>query len=234
MIEMAAHEGLLGQVLPNRAKFCYSLYADDAGVFVRADKLDLKVLKRILEAFEGCLGLKINFEKTKIFSIHYPKSLWLNLMEVFSGKYSNFPGKYLGLPLHLRNIKRIEFQPLIEKNNKRLARWKGRLLSKTGRETLVKSVLIAQSIYLLTVFPAQKWLLKMISNIRRNFLWKGENSDSCNGGDFLINWATTCLPKNKGGLGILDCNAPNFRVAFFFFPSLAKFGRYLSFPISFR
>jgi hypothetical protein len=165
MIEMAAHEGLLGQVLPNGAKFRCSLYADDAGVFVRADKLDLKVLKRILEAFEGCSGLKINFEKTEIFSIRYPESLWSNLMEVFPGMYSNFPGKYLGLPLHFRNIKRIEFQPLIEKINKRLAGSKGRLLSKADRETLVKSVLTTQPIYLLNVFLAQKWLLKRIDKI---------------------------------------------------------------------
>jgi hypothetical protein len=60
----------------------------------------------------------------------------------------------LGLPLHFRNIKRIEFQPIIEKINKRLAGWKGRLLSKAGKETLVKSVFTAQPIYLLTVFPA--------------------------------------------------------------------------------
>jgi hypothetical protein len=69
---------------------------------------------------------------------------------------------------------------------------------------LVKSVLTAQPIYLLTVFLAQKWLLKRIDKIRRNFLWKGEILDSCSGGHCLINWATICLPKNKGGLGILD------------------------------
>jgi hypothetical protein len=143
-------------------------------------------------------------KKTEIFLIWYPKSLWPTLVEVFPGKYSIFPGKYVGLPLHFRNIKRIEFQPIIEKINKRLASWKGRLFSKAGRETLVKSVLTVQPIYLLTVFPAQKWLLKRIDKIKRNFLWKGENLDSCKGGHCLMNWATTCLPKNKGGLGILD------------------------------
>jgi retron-type reverse transcriptase len=73
MIEMAADAGLLGRVLPKMAKLCCSLYADDAGVFVRADKEDLKVLKRILEVFEGCSGLKINFDKTEIFLIRYPR-----------------------------------------------------------------------------------------------------------------------------------------------------------------
>jgi hypothetical protein len=38
MIEMAADARLLGRVLPKKAKLRCSFYADDAGVFVRADK----------------------------------------------------------------------------------------------------------------------------------------------------------------------------------------------------
>jgi hypothetical protein len=125
-------------------------------------------------------------------------------MDVFPGKYTSLPGKYLGLPLHYRNVKRIDLQPLIEKINNRLAGWKGKLLSKAGRETLVKSVLSAQPIYHLTVFPPQKWLLQTIDKMRRNFLWKGSNPEACTGGHCLINWPTTFLPKSKGGLGILD------------------------------
>jgi hypothetical protein len=75
MIEMAVDVGLLGRVLPKKAKMRCSLYADDTGVFVRADKEDLKVLKRILEVFKGCSGLKINFDKTEIFPIRYPQTL---------------------------------------------------------------------------------------------------------------------------------------------------------------
>jgi hypothetical protein len=204
MIEMAADAGLLGRVLPKKAKLCCSLYAYDAGVFVRADKEDLKVLKRILEVFEGCLGLKMNFDKTEIFPIRYPQTLWPDLMDVFPGKYSKFPEKYLGLPLHFRNVKRVDVQALIGKINKRLVGWKGRLLSKAGRETLVKAVLSTQPIYHLTVFPAQKWLLKRIDKLRRSFLWKGNIPEFCNGGHCLINWPTTCLPKNREALGILD------------------------------
>jgi hypothetical protein len=188
----------MGRVLPRAAKLRCSLYADDAGVFVKADKEDLKVLKRILEVFEGCSGLKINFDKTEIFPIRYPETLWPELMEVFPGKYSKLPGKYLGLPLHFRTVRRVDFQPLIDKITNRLAGWKGRLLSKAGRETLVKAVLSAQPIYHLTIFPAQKWLLKIIDKLRRSFLWKGNNPDFCSGGHCLINWPTTCLPKNRG------------------------------------
>jgi hypothetical protein len=144
------------------AKLRCSLYADDVGVFVRADITDLKVLKTVLETFEGCSGLKINFDKTDIFLIRYPESLWPNLSEVFPSKYTNLLGKYLGLPLHFRNVKRITLQPLVEKINKRLAGWKGRLLTKACRETLVKSVLTAHPIYHLTVFRLKNGYCKKL------------------------------------------------------------------------
>ena len=110
----------------------------------------------------------------------------------------------MGLPLHIRKLRKIEVQPLVDKIGARLPGWKGKFLSSAGRETLVKTVLSSLPIYHLTVFQAQKWLLKKIDRIRRNFLWRGENPDRVSGGHSPINWPTTCLPKEKGGLGILD------------------------------
>ena len=68
----------------------------------------------------------------------------------------------------------------------------------------MKSVLSSLPIYHLTVFQAQKWLIKKIDCIRRSFLLSGEIPDRVSGGHSLINWPTTCLPKVQGGLGILD------------------------------
>jgi hypothetical protein len=149
--------------------YCTNLRStDDVGVFIKADRSDLEVLKGILNVFEGCSGLRINYDKTEIYPIRYPTPLWPALMEVFPGKYSSLPGKYLGLPLHFKKVRRNDLQPLIEKINNRLAGWKGKLLSKAGRETLVKAVLSAQPIYHLTGFPPQKWLLQTIDKMRRN------------------------------------------------------------------
>ena len=95
-------------------------------------------------------------------------------------------------------------QPLIDKIGARLPGWKGKFLSSSGKEILVKTVLSSLPIYHLTVFHAHKWLIKRIDRIRRSFLWRGESPDKVSGGHSLINWPTTCLPKTKGGLGILE------------------------------
>lgn len=53
-------------------------------------------------------------------------------------------------------------------------------------------------------FPGAKMAHKKIDSIRRSFLSRGEALEKVSGGHSLINWPTTCLPKIKGGLGILD------------------------------
>jgi hypothetical protein len=52
--------------------------------------------------------------------------------------------------------------------------------------------------------PGAKWLITRIDRICRSFLWRGENPDNVKGGHSLINWPTSCLPKEKGGPGILE------------------------------
>jgi len=108
----------------------------------------------------------------------------MQLLQNFPGKVCNFPGKYLGLPLHVRRLRRIGVQPLLEKIGVRIPGSKERFLTTAGRETLVK-----------TVFPELKWLIRKIDRIRRSFLWRGETPDKVYGGHSLVNWPTACLPK---------------------------------------
>jgi hypothetical protein len=115
---------------------------------------------------------------------------------------ANFPLKYLGLPLTPRRLKRIDFQPLVDKAASKLSAWNGRNLTQAGHVTLVKSVLSSQPIYLLTVLKPTKGTLEDLDKIRRRFLWAGDGNIS--GGKCKVNWTRTTLPKKLGGLGILD------------------------------
>ncbi|WVZ83331.1 hypothetical protein U9M48_030492 [Paspalum notatum var. saurae] len=204
LIDMAAERGILSPTLSSTARLRCSLYADDAGIFLKASKEDVQALANILDTFSRCSGLKINLNKIEMYPIHCHGLPLSEILQSFPGKVTSFPGKYLGLPLHYRQLRKVEVQPLLDKINGRLAGWKGKLLSKAGRETLVKTVLSSQPIYHLTVFLAQKWLIKKIDRIRRSFLWKGTEPEGCNGGHCLVKWPVVCLPKSKGGLGVSD------------------------------
>jgi hypothetical protein len=90
-------------------------------------------------------------------------------MEGFSTSIKSFPCLYLGLPLHLRRLCKIDYMPLLDKVGVKLPRWKGKLMSKAARAQLVKSVLTSLVTYNATIFPLPKWLVKKIDKLRRNF-----------------------------------------------------------------
>jgi hypothetical protein len=156
-----------------------------------------------LTFFGECSGLKINISKTEIFPIQLDTTAVSQLLHNFPGKICKFSGKYLGLPLHIRKLRRIEVQPLIDRIGAHLPGWKGKFLSTAGRETLVKTILSSQPIYHMTAFPEHKWLIRKIDCLR-SFLWREETPDKVYGGHSLVNWPTACRPKIKGGLGVLD------------------------------
>lgn len=122
----------------------------------------------------------------------------------FPGTLKTFPCRYLGLPLHFRKLRKVDFLLLIEKIGSRLPGWKGCYFTSEGRRILVQSVLSTMPTYHLSAVQAPKWVIKRIDRFRRSFLWKGEDPSKTNPGSSLVNWNTVCKPKSLGGLGIPD------------------------------
>lgn len=75
-------------------------------------------------------------------------SLLLN----FPVPLSNFPCKYLGLPLHFKKITRADIQPTLDKMAAKLQIWRGKLTSPDARLSLVNSILSAIPEHLLMAF----------------------------------------------------------------------------------
>jgi hypothetical protein len=63
----------------------------------------------------------------------------------FPGKIGVFPGRYLGLPLHTRKLRKIEVQPLVEKIGARLPGWKGKFFDNGGKRDFGKNGTIIDS-----------------------------------------------------------------------------------------
>lgn len=82
---------------------------------------------------------------------------------------------------------------------KKLALWKGKMLSIGGRITLIKSSLSNLPLYFMSLFPIPKKVIEKINKITRAFLWSGDSEKKAIS---LVAWKSIQLPKSMGGLGI--------------------------------
>ena len=80
-----------------------------------------------------------------------------------------------------------------------------RLLNRMGRLIYTNSVVTATATFFLTAFQPDKWLIKKVDKLRKNFLWEADNTSI--GRKSLVNWKQACSPKKYGGLGIknIEC-----------------------------
>ena len=123
-------------------------------------------------------------------------------MQPFPCLIREFPCSYLGLPLHTRQLRRVDIQPLIDKIANRLPSWKANYINKAGRLKLVNTVLSSMPVYFMTMFELKKWAIKKIDKLRRGFLWKGKAE--AKGIHCQVAWEKVKCPKSLGGLGVLD------------------------------
>ncbi|WMV37031.1 hypothetical protein MTR67_030416 [Solanum verrucosum] len=80
---------------------------------------------------------------------------------------------YLGLPLGAKSMSMEIWNGVIEKCEKKLARWKSQYLSMGGRLTLINYVLDALPTYMMSLFPIPPGIINRLDSIRRKFLWQG-------------------------------------------------------------
>ena len=114
--------------------------------------------------------------------------------------------KYLGLPSIIGISKKLIFAEIKEKVSKKLAGWKGKLLSMGGKEVLIKAVAQAISIYTMTCFQLPKTLCEDLEKLMRSFWWGQKHQEIKMA---WIGWKTTCKPKSQGGMGFRNLQAFN-------------------------
>jgi hypothetical protein len=125
-------------------------YADDTIIFTDPGEQYHRNLKCSLIWFEKLSGMRINYHKSELIPVNLNIEKIHMAAHIFGCPVGSFPINYLGIPLHFDKLRREDIQPLVNKIMKRIASWRGKLLSYATRVTLIQICLASIPVYLLS------------------------------------------------------------------------------------
>ena len=182
-------------------------FADDSLILMRARASDAQELRHILEVYERAFRQVINKDKSSI--MFSPNTRQEERGQVRSSLLITSEAsseKYLGLPVSIGKSRSKAFEYIKRKLWSRIQSWQEKLLSKAGKEILIKAV--AQSIptYAMSCFDLTKGLCDDLSSIIGRYWWSQQ--DKINKINWL-SWEKLTRTKKKGGLGFRDLHLFN-------------------------
>ncbi|XP_030969612.1 uncharacterized protein LOC115989874 [Quercus lobata] len=161
----------------------------------------------ILRIYESASGQKINTEKSSIFfSPNTSQERKDEIVSILGPMNDLRHAKYLGLPSIIGRSKKQIFAEIREKVGKKLAGWKGKLLSMGGKEILIKAVAQAIPSYTMSCFLLPMSLCEDLERDLRSFWWGQKQQESKVA---WVGWKKMCKPKSLGGLGFRNLHAFN-------------------------
>jgi len=107
-------------------------------------------------------------------------------------------GFYLGLPTQIGRRKVDCFTYIKEKVWKRIQGWKESMLSRAGKEVLIKAVAQAIPTYVMGVVELPVILCDQIEKLMNGYWWSTKRDGS---GIRWMSWRCMALPKMQGGMG---------------------------------
>ena len=179
---------------------------DDTIIFIDHNPEQAQNLKLLFCAFEQLSGLKINFHKSEVFCYGAAKEMESFYTSLFGCNSGEYPFRYLGIPMHHRQLLNSEWRKVEDRFKQKLSCWKAKYLSFGGRLVLLNSVLSSLPMFMMSFFEIPKGVLKNLDHYRSRFFWQGSSDKHRYR---LAKWDILCRPKDQGGLGILNLKLQN-------------------------
>ncbi|XP_010501859.1 PREDICTED: uncharacterized protein LOC104779176 [Camelina sativa] len=187
------------KVLTASPAISHLLFVDDSLFFCRATKEQCEVVLDILKKYEWVYGQQINFQK---FSFQFGHTVDSNLREELKGVLGitnlGGMGSYLGIPESLGGAKTKIFSFVQDKLQARASGWPARLLSKGGKEVMIKYVATAVPTFVMSCFRLPKTVTRKLTSAISNFWWSSSGQSR---GLHWVAWDKPCNGKDAGGLG---------------------------------
>ena len=131
-----------------------------------------ETIAKILQTYERASGKSINLEKSSAyFSSNTSDSHKQQILEILGVKEVNRIETYLSLPTLVGRAKYHTFSYLKDRIWKKLQGWKGLLLSRAGKEILIKVVAQSIATYIMSVFQLPLKLCEELDVLCAKFWW---------------------------------------------------------------
>ncbi|XP_059315418.1 uncharacterized protein LOC132066031 [Lycium ferocissimum] len=151
-------------------KINHLAYADDTIIFSSSCEISLGLIMNILTEYEQASGQLINKTKSSVY-LHDKVDLQeVQKVERVTGiTRQAFPLKYFGCPIYYSKTQVSFYSDLLSKVRNKLQGWKGKLLSFGGRAVLLKHVLQATPMHLLSAVDPPSFVIEKLHKILAQF-----------------------------------------------------------------
>lgn len=122
-------------------------FADDTIIFIEDNVVSIRTIRNILRCFYLLTGLKINFSKSSLYSVGKGCVLLSQGARFLTSLIGSWPITYLGVTIGLSPRRKVFWDPLVKKVEKKLAGWKCESLKMSGRLVLLKATMDSLPVY---------------------------------------------------------------------------------------
>lgn len=184
------------KVCHNATSVSHLLFADDSLIPCRANRGDAQNLQTILTLYEEFSGQMINKEKFAImFSSNTGSEKRREVMQTLQINKQTMNERYLGLPVFVGRDKTKVFAYLKDRIWKRIQGWKEKMLSRAGKEILIKAVAQAIPTFAMACFDITKSIADQISSMIGKFRWNNQEKENKM---HWLSWEKLTKPKGEG------------------------------------
>ena len=174
-------------------------YADDADMFLLKNQKSLDSVFLTLERFRQLSGFTLNYDKTTILRIGamHGSDAIMYTQKIIS--WTNEPINVLGVWVYpiLDDVIARNYEELGRKAEVALNKWSQRTMSLHGKVFIVNNLITSLFVYRMTVLPRMHAeLFKKLKALIVKFIWNNSRPK--------ISYDTLIMPKNEGGLGLID------------------------------
>lgn len=176
------------------------LFADDSYLYCKASVREATEMVRLLRSFELASGQQVNFQKSSVFfNTNTAQESRQEICSLMGIREADSQSMYLGLPSMLGRNKSELLGFIKDRVRNRIQGWKGKVLSRAGKEILIKTVVQALPNYFMNVFVLPVEMCKEMEQMMSTLLWKSSNKKGK--GINWMKWDRMTACKESGCMG---------------------------------